>query len=66
MADEMMKSEYNLEFLNIAKQTKERELESSIIENIREFLLELGYGFSFIGNQYKLTLEENEYFVDLL
>ena len=66
MADEMMKSEYSLEFLGISKEAKERELESSIIKNIKKFLLELGYGFSFVGSQYKLTLNENEYFIDLL
>jgi len=66
VADDMMKSEYNLEFLGISKEAKERELENSIIENIKRFLLELGYGFSFIGNQYKLALNENEYFIDLL
>ena len=66
LADEMMKSDYNLEFLGITKEAKERELENSIIENIKKFLLELGYGFSFVGNQYKLLLNENEYFIDLL
>ena len=66
MATEMMKSEYNLAFLGIAKEAKERELESSIIENIKSFLLELGYGFSFVGSQYKLMLNDNEYFIDLL
>jgi len=66
LADEMMKSDYNLEFLGITKEAKERELESSIIENIKKFLLELGYGFSFVGNQYRLVLNENEYFIDLL
>lgn len=66
MADEMIKSEYNLAFLGISKEAKERELESGIIENIKKFLLELGYGFSFVGSQYKLTLHENEYFIDLL
>ena len=38
----------------------------NFIDNIKQFLLELGYGFSFIGNQYKLVLGENEYFIDLL
>ena len=66
LADDMMKSDYNLEFLGITKEAKERELESSIIENIKKFLLELGYGFSFVGNQYRLVLNENEYFIDLL
>ena len=45
---------------------KERELERSMVENIKRLMLELGYGFCFIGNQYRLTLGEKEYFVDLL
>ena len=66
LATDMIKSEYNLEFLEIAKDAHERKVESSLIENIKKFLLELGYGFSFIDNQYRLTLDENEYFIDLL
>jgi predicted nuclease of restriction endonuclease-like (RecB) superfamily len=57
---------YNLEFLEIKANFKERELEKSILDNLEKFLLELGVGFSFVGSQYKLTLEENEYFIDLL
>jgi len=66
LADDMMKSRYNLEFLDVSKEAKELAVENAIINQIKEFLLELGYGFSFIDNQYKLTLEENEYFIDLL
>ncbi len=66
MATEMIKGEYNLAFLGITKEAKERELESSIIKNIKSFLLALGYGFSFVGSQYKLMLNDNEYFIDLL
>jgi hypothetical protein len=44
----------------------ERELEKRLVEKIKQFILELGLGFSFIGNQYRLTLGNNEYFVDLL
>ncbi|MDR0567212.1 MAG: DUF1016 domain-containing protein [Prevotellaceae bacterium] len=42
------------------------ELERRLVEKIKFFLLELGSSFSFIGNQYRLTLNEKEYFVDLL
>jgi len=66
LADEMLKSTYNLGFLDITNQIKERELERRIVEKIKLFLLELGNGFSFIGNQYRLTLNKKEYFVDLL
>jgi len=66
LATDIIKSEYNLEFLGINKDFKERELEQSILNNLQKFLLELGVGFSFIGSQYKLVLGENEYFIDLL
>ena len=62
----MMKSEYNLDFLGITKPILEKELENRLVENIRDLLLELGYGFSFIGNQYRLKLNQKEYFIDLL
>jgi predicted nuclease of restriction endonuclease-like (RecB) superfamily len=65
-ANEALKSEYNLDFLGITKPVLERELENRLIENIRDLLLELGYGFSFIGNQYRLKLNQKEYFIDLL
>ena len=65
-ASEALKSEYNLDFLGINKPVLERELENRLIENIRDLLLELGYGFSFIGNQYRLRLNQKEYFIDLL
>ena len=65
-AQESIKSVYTLDFLDINKPMQERELERSMVENIKRFMLELGYGFCFIGNQYRLTLGEKEYFVDLL
>jgi predicted nuclease of restriction endonuclease-like (RecB) superfamily len=65
-AEEALKSSYNLEFLGIAREVKERELEDRLIEQLQRFILELGYGFCFIGRQYRLTLGNKEYFVDLL
>ncbi len=65
-ANEALKSEYILDFLGITKPVLEKELENRLIENIRDLLLELGYGFSFIGNQYRLKLIQKEYFIDLL
>jgi predicted nuclease of restriction endonuclease-like (RecB) superfamily len=65
-AQESIKSVYTLDFLDINKPMIERELERYMVENIKRFMLELGYGFCFIGNQYRLTLGEKEYFVDLL
>ena len=65
-ANEILKSRYNLAFLGINKPLKELELEKMLMEKIRFFILELGRGFSFIGNQYRLTLDDKEYFVDML
>jgi predicted nuclease of restriction endonuclease-like (RecB) superfamily len=65
-ADEMLKSRYNLEFLGIARPMKERELEERLIGRLQQFILELGYGFCFVGRQYRLALGSKEYFVDLL
>ncbi|NLF58958.1 MAG: DUF1016 domain-containing protein [Candidatus Hydrogenedens sp.] len=65
-AVEMMKSSYNLEFLGIAGAVKERELEVRLVAELQRFILELGYGFCFIGRQYRLALGRKEYFVDLL
>jgi predicted nuclease of restriction endonuclease-like (RecB) superfamily len=65
-ADEMLKSSYNLEFLDIRRAITERALEDRLIERLRDFILELGYGFCFIGRQHRLTLGKKEYFIDLL
>lgn len=65
-AEEMLKSRYNLEFLGITRPLLELDLERRLVEKIKLFLLELGRGFSFIGNQYRLVLDGKEYFVDML
>lgn len=65
-ADEMLKSSYNLEFLGIRRAVKERELEDRLISRLQSFILELGYGFCFVGRQHRLTLGNKEYFIDLL
>ena len=65
-ADEMLKSRYNLEFLGLARPMRERELEDKLIGRLQHFILELGYGFCYVGRQYRLALGQKEYFVDLL
>ncbi|CEN46689.1 conserved hypothetical protein [Capnocytophaga canis] len=65
-ANEVFKSSYNLAFLGITEPIKEQELEKRLTEKIRSFILELGKGFSFIGNQYRLEYNQKEYFVDML
>ncbi len=65
-ANEVLKSSYNLGFLGVTQSIKERELEKRLVEKIKHFILELGKGFSFIGNQYRLEYNEKEYYVDML
>jgi len=65
-AQESIKSVYALDFLDINKPVAERDMEARLAENVKRLLLELGYGFCFIGNQYRLTLGKKEYFIDLL
>ena len=65
-ADEALKSEYNLEFLGLQEGVKERELESRMIERIRDVIMEFGSGFAFLGSQYNISLGDKDYFIDLL
>lgn len=62
------KDEYFLDFVNIEDpdDTDERVLEQQIVHNIKNFIMALGGDFSFMGNQYRLVVDEKEYFIDLL
>lgn len=66
LANDLQKDPYifNLPFLK--EKYVEKELEESMVERIRNVLLELGNGFSFIGNQYKITVGNEDYFIDML
>ncbi|CAM3812969.1 Nuclease of restriction endonuclease-like (RecB) superfamily [Flavobacterium branchiophilum] len=65
-AKESIKSIYTLDFLDINQPISERALENSMVEKVKKLMLEMGYGFCFIGNQYKISLGEKDYFIDLL
>jgi len=54
LARELVKDPYNLDFLGLTDDISERELERSLLDHLREFLLELGKGFAFMGSQYHL------------
>lgn len=62
---EIFKDNYLLDFLT-DEDEDEGMLESEIVSNIKKFVMQLGTGFSFIGNQYPLKVDGEEYFVDLL
>jgi len=61
-----VKDEYQFDFLNLADKHSERELETALVNNIRQFLIEMGGDFSFMGNQYRIEETGDEYFIDLL
>ena len=58
--------DYNIELLNPDQPITEKSLENAIVDNIVKFLHEMGGTFAFVGRQFRLTLEEKEYFIDLL
>ena len=66
--EDVIKSTYTLEFLNLPEldQYTEGDLEQRIIDNLEKFLLELGKGFTFVGRQYKVTVNNIHYRVDLV
>ena len=61
-----VKDEYIFDFLELSEEHSEKELEISILNNIRKFLIEMGGYFTFIGNQYRVEAGEEEFFIDLL
>jgi len=66
--EDAVKDPYILEFLNIPGPyiISERELETKLISNLGMFLLELGKGFSFVGRQYRITINNTHFYVDLV
>ena len=65
---DLVKDPFVLEFLDIKENTKylETDLEKNILEHLKEFMLELGKGFTFVGSQVRLTLEEDHFYPDLV
>jgi len=65
-ANEVFRSRYNLGFLGVTEPMKELKLERRLVNKITRFILELGKGFTFIGNQHILPFNGKEYKVDML
>ncbi|MCL2594597.1 MAG: PDDEXK nuclease domain-containing protein [Promicromonosporaceae bacterium] len=66
LARESLKDPYRLDFLGLGGEAHEREIEASLIEHITEFLLELGAGFAFVGQQVQLEVNGDDFYLDLL
>jgi len=67
-AEEAVKNPYVLDFLKIpqAKRLTERNFEQKIVDNLQLFLLELGKGFTFVARQYRISIRNNHFYVDLV
>jgi predicted nuclease of restriction endonuclease-like (RecB) superfamily len=66
LAQQLVKSEYNFEFLGLADEAHEKAIEKAMVDHIRNFLIELGTGFAFLGSQYKVVVGDEDFFCDLL
>ncbi len=66
LARETLKDPYKFEFLTLTEEVKEKELEEGLLAHIRNFLVELGAGFAFVGQQVRLDVGGEDFYVDLL
>ena len=65
-AVDVFKDTYVLDFLNLPESHSEIDLQKSIVSHLKEFILEFGKDFAFIGQEYRLQVGKNDYFIDLL
>ncbi len=66
LANEILKNPYNFDFLGLGEEARELEIEAAMMRHIRDYLLELGVGFAFVGSQYRLEVDGDEFFIDQL
>lgn len=66
MAKKALKDPYIFDFLTLASEAKEHELEQGLVDHVQKFLLELGVGFAFVGRQVHLKVGKKDFYVDLL
>ena len=66
LAQQTMKDPYIFDFVEYNKGMAEREVENALVAHITKFLLELGNGFSFVGSQYHLEIDGEDFYVDML
>lgn len=66
LAIEALKDPYLFDFLGLGDEALERDIENALMRHITRFLLELGSGFAFVGRQFRLEVDGDEFFIDLL
>lgn len=62
----MVKDEYTFDFLELGDEYSERQLEVGLVSRVGDFLREMGGIFAFVGSQYRLEVDDDEYFIDIL
>lgn len=66
LARESIKDPYRFDFLGLTDEAQERDIETALVQHVTDFLLELGAGFAFVGQQVLLDVGGDEFFIDLL
>jgi predicted nuclease of restriction endonuclease-like (RecB) superfamily len=66
LAQSLLKDPYQFDFLTYSQAAHERDLERGLIQHLKNFMLELGVGFAFMGSQYRLEVDGQEFFLDML
>jgi predicted nuclease of restriction endonuclease-like (RecB) superfamily len=66
LANATFKNPYVFDFLSLGEKMQERDMEKALIQHLKKFMLELGKGFAYVGNQYRLQVDGNEFILDLL
>lgn len=66
LASQILKDPYHFDFLGLGDEAHERDIEDALMRHITRFLLELGFGFAFVGRQFRLEVAGDEFFIDLL
>ncbi|MGJ3251046.1 MAG: PDDEXK nuclease domain-containing protein [Elainellaceae cyanobacterium] len=66
LSRQLLKDPYHFEFLSLEEAAQEKDLERGLLKHIRDFLMELGVGFAFLGSQYPIVVDDKEYRLDLL
>ena len=66
LVQQTLKDPYIFDFVTLEESFHERELETGLIEHLEQFLIELGQGFAFVGRQYHIEVNDNDFYIDLL
>jgi len=66
LASSLFKDPYNFDFITLKEKSDEKDIENQLVQKITELLLELGKGFAYVGRQYPIKVEKEDYYIDLL